>query len=321
MNTWKTYLAVLFAAVILAACTSVSTTPMSTTQAPDSPLVSIDWLEKNINKPGMVLLDVGAFTHYEKNHIPGAVKAFGPWQTMNDQFVGFMMPKTEDLVEMLQSYGVNNDSHIVVYDEGVTATDTCKSARALWTLHTLGHNNVSILDGGFAAWEQKGKAVSQKAATPLRGNFTASMVPSKLATLAEVQAKIGSNKTVFLDNRNTAEFFGHEKKSLIKRYGHLPNSRIWPASYMSQAGIELSPAYLWPTQTLARMAEGTGIPANKNVEIIVYSNQGLQGALGYFVLHDLLGYTNVKLFDGSILEASADQNMPMDRYSWGYMPH
>jgi len=315
MNIWKNKLAVLLAAVMILICTSASAL------AGTPPLVSIDWLSKNLNKSGMVILDVGAFTHYEKNHIPGAVKAFGPWQTMNDEFVGFMMPKTDALVEMLREYGVNNDSYIILYDEGVTATDTCKSARALWTLHILGHDKVSILDGGFAAWEQKDKPVSNKAATPGRGDFTAKMVTGKLATLADIKKKIGSDKTVLLDNRATTEFFGHEKKSHVKRYGHLPNARIWPASYMSNAGINLSPAFMKDTETLAKMAEGVGIPADKNVEIITYSNHGLQAALGYFVLHDLLGYTNVKIFDGSILEAAPDKDVPMDKYAWGYMKH
>ena len=56
-------------------------------------------LSKNLQKKDMVILDVGAFTHYEKKHIPGAVKAFGPWQTMNEEFVGFMMPPVDELVD------------------------------------------------------------------------------------------------------------------------------------------------------------------------------------------------------------------------------
>ncbi|OIP51498.1 MAG: hypothetical protein COZ12_00765 [Deltaproteobacteria bacterium CG_4_10_14_3_um_filter_60_8] len=315
MNTWKTKLAVMLAAVTILVGSSISAL------ADTPPLVSSDWLAKNLNTPGIVILDVGAFTHYNKNHIPGAVKAFGPWQTMNEKFVGFMMPKPDVLEAMLRSYGVNNDSQIILYDEGVTATDTCKSARALWTLHTLGHDKVSILNGGFAAWEQEEKPVSKEAKTPGRGNFTAKMVAAKLISLEEVKAKIKAGKSVLLDNRSATEFFGHEKKSHIKRYGHLLKARIWPASYMSDAGVSLSPAFMKNTETLTQMAAGVGIPADKNVEIITYSNHGLQASLGYFVLHDLLGYTNVKIFDGSILEAADDKDVSMERYAWGYMTH
>ena len=65
-------------------------------------LVSIDWLADNLDKPNVVVLDVGTFFHYEKKHIPGAVKAFGPWQTVNEKHLGYMMPPVDALVEMIQ---------------------------------------------------------------------------------------------------------------------------------------------------------------------------------------------------------------------------
>jgi thiosulfate/3-mercaptopyruvate sulfurtransferase len=315
MNTYKIRVAAFFAAVILIACASAA-------GAVDTQkLVSVDWLARNLKTPNIVVLDVGAFTHYERGHIPGAVKAFGPWQTMNDKFVGFMMPKAEDLVRMLRSYGVNNNSYIILYDEGVTAQDTAKSARALWTLHALGHDKAAILDGGFAAWKQAEKDVSTEPTIPWPGNFTGKLVKSKLATIDDVKKALHSPRVVFVDNRLPEEDFGHEKKSYIERYGHLPGSRLWPADFMTNAGMEFSPSFLRDRAELQKMAKGVGIPADKNVEIITYSNQGLQAAMGYYILHDLLGYRNVRLFDGSILEAAADKSVPMETNSWGYKKH
>lgn len=282
-------------------------------------LVSVDWLAKNLNKPDVVVLDVGAFFHYEKKHIPGAVKAFGPWHMQNDKYQPFMMPPVDDLVRMIRGYGVNQNSLVVLYDEGVTTGDTTKSARALWTLHALGHNKVAILDGGFAAWEQAGKPVSHDAVVPMAGNFIGKLMANKCATLDEVKKKIGSKKVVLVDTRLPEEDFGHEKKSYIKRYGHLPDSKLWPADTMTTAGEEFSPSLMRESKDLAAMAKGIGIPADKDVEIITYSNQGMQAALGYYVLHDLLGYKNVKVFDGSILVAAADESVPMERNSWGFV--
>ncbi len=279
-------------------------------------LVSSDWLAKNLHKKDIVILDVSAFTSYEKRHIPGAVKAFGPWQTMNDNFVGFMMPDISTLEKMIRSYGVNKNSYIIIYDEGVTAMDTAKSARALWTLHALGDSNVAILDGGFAGWELAGNATTEKAATPSRGNFSVLYKSDKIADLAETKSKL--NTVVLVDCRVPDEHFGHEKKSHIKRAGHLPNSRLWPASYMTSAGIDLSPSYFMNSTVLETMAKGVGIPLDKNSEIIVYSNHGLSAALDYFVLHDILSYKNVKIFDGSILEAAAVKDFPMVKNEWGY---
>jgi thiosulfate/3-mercaptopyruvate sulfurtransferase len=312
MNTYKVKLMAFFAAAVLFAGASVAA------DAGTQKLVSVNWLQKNLKAPNVVVLDVGAFTQYEREHIPGAVKAFGPWQTMNDRYVGFMMPKVDDLIRMLRSYGVNNDSHVILYDEGVTAQDTAKSARALWTLEALGHNDVSILDGGFAAWKQAGKSVSAKPVVPWPGHFSGRPVKSRLATMGEVKKALHSPAVVFVDNRLPEEDFGHEKKSYIKRYGHLPGSRLWPADFMTNAGIEFSPSLLRNKEELKQMARGIGIPADKNIEIITYSNRGLQAAMGYFVLHDLLGYENVKLFDGSLLESAVDKSVPMETDSWGY---
>ncbi|MBU0968471.1 MAG: hypothetical protein KKA54_19065 [Proteobacteria bacterium] len=287
--------------------------------AAEGPLVSVDWLAKNLQKKDLVLLDVGAFTHYENSHIPGAVKAFGPWQTMNDKFVGFMMPEVEVLAQMLRDFGVNNDSFVVVYDEGVTVKDTAKSARALWTLHALGHDKVAILDGGFAAWDVSQNPVTTAVTISTPGNFKADFKVAKLATLAEVKSKIGSSKVVFVDTRIAEEHFGHEKVSHIKRFGHLPGARLWPDKYMTNAGVDFAPSYLKDVEELKQMAVGVGIPADKNVEIITYSNQGKSAAMGYFVLHDILGYKNVKIYDGSLLEYAPEKNLPMETNSWGFI--
>lgn len=286
--------------------------------AADSSLVSVDWLAKNLNKKNLVILDVSEFIHYEKGHIPGAVKGFGPWMTMNRDFVGFMMPVESDLVNMLKGYGINNDSRVVIYDEGVTAKDTAKSARALWTLHTLGHNKVAILSGGMSAWEQTGKSISAKAEAPLAGNFSGKLVQSKIASLAEVKKKIGSSKVYLVDNRSPDQYFGHEKNSEISRAGHLPGALLLPGSYLTIAGVDFAPSYFKDAKELQRMVKGTHLPSDKNIEIITYSNHGLAAAMGYYVLHDMLGYKNVKVFDGSILEASAKEDVSMVVNRWGW---
>jgi thiosulfate/3-mercaptopyruvate sulfurtransferase len=315
MNRYKVRLAAYIAVVMLFAFASAAAA------AGTKKLVSVRWLAKNRKAPNVVILDVGAFTQYGRGHIPGAVKAFGPWQTMNDKYVGFMMPKVEDLVRMLRSYGVNSNSYVILYDEGVTAQDTAKSARALWTLHALGHDKVAILDGGFAAWKQGGMPESNEPVVPRPGNFTGKIVKSKIATIDEVKKALHSSRVIFVDDRLPEEDFGHEKKSYIERYGHLPGSRLWPADFMTNAGIEFSPSFMRDSSELTKMAKGVGIPADKDVEIITYSNRGIQAAMGYFVLHDLLGYRNVRLFDGSILESAADKSMPMQTNSWGYRKH
>ncbi len=288
----------------------------STAMAGSTPLRSVKWLAQNIHQANMVILDVSDFTHYEKNHIPGAVKAFGPWMTMNHNFVGFMMPKVSDLISMIRSYGVNNNSFVVIYAEGVTADDTAKSARALWTLQALGHNNVAILNGGFTAWERTGKAISTRAATPDPGNFSGRLLNSKVTSLTGVQNKLHKPGVTFVDTRLPDQYFGKEKNSEIDRFGHIPGSLLWPASYMTNAGINLSPSYFKDVKVLRQMAAGVGIPADKNTKIVTYSNHGKSAALAYFVLHDILGYKNVSIYDGSMLQYAV-MKTPLKTFQWG----
>jgi len=207
MNTYKSKLAALLAAAILLVCS------YGAAAAESQKLVSVDWLAENLETPNVVVLSVGAFTQYEKNHIPGAVKAFGPWQTMNDEYVGFMMPKVNDLVSMLRSYGVNNDSYVILYDEGVTAQDTAKSARALWTLEALGHDKVAILNGGFAAWTQAGKAVSTEPVVAAPGNFSGELAESKLATKAEVKKAVEAIFGVKVESVHTMNRVGKSRRT------------------------------------------------------------------------------------------------------------
>lgn len=288
----------------------------STAMAGTNSLLSVKWLSQNINQANMVVLDVSDFTHYEKNHIPGAVKAFGPWMTTNHDFVGFMMPKVSDLTNMIRSYGVNNNSFVVIYDEGVTAADTAKSARALWTLQALGHNKVAILNGGFTAWERAGEKISTRAATPDPGNFSGKLLNGKVALLTKVQNELHQPGVTFVDTRLPDQYFGKEKNSEIERFGHIPGSLLWPASYMTNAGVNLSPSYFKDVKVLRQMAAGVGIPADKNTEIITYSNHGKSAALAYFVLHDILGYNNVSIYDGSMLQYAAVKS-PLNTFQWG----
>ncbi len=282
------------------------------------PLIGVSQLSSMMGDADLVILDVRTFSKYEKSHIPGAVQAFGPWLTMNKEFVGFMMPEVQALTRMLRGYGIRNSSKVVLYDAGMTPQDTAKSARALWTLHVLGHEAVSILDGGFAAWTQEEKEVSDQFTIPGSGEFTPTLDRSKVSDLDQVRRAMVDRGAYLVDARIPAEYFGHEKKAHIKRFGHLYGALSWPASYLTTGGIEFSPSLMRPVNELREMASGVGLSADRSVPVIVYSNHGLQAALVYFVLHDLLGYEKVSLYDGGVLEAASMDGVKMWRYGMNY---
>ncbi len=279
------------------------------------PLVSTDWLKAHLNDQNVVVLDVRTFPKYIKSHIPGAVRAFGPWRSMNSRFIGFMTPPVDELQEMLRGFGVSNGSMVVIYDQGMTSSDTARSARVLWTLNLLGHKRCAILDGGFNAWEQDAFPVTSKPTIPERGDFTASPDDSLVITADQLQKE---SNVILVDNREPFHHFGHEKKAFVKKFGHIKGSLLMPAAYMTIGGQNFSPAFLRTREELQQMAAGVGIPSDRFAEIVVYSNTGEEAALGYFVLTKILGYSNVRLFDGSMLEAAKLPAMQIVRYSWGW---
>ena len=85
---------------------------------------------------------------------------------------------------------------------------------------------------------------------------------------------------------------------------------------MTNAGANRAPATLRSKQELAEIARGVGIPEDRKTKIITYCNSGQQAGMAWFVLHDLLGYENVKVYDGSILEYSAVENLPLVKFTW-----
>jgi 3-mercaptopyruvate sulfurtransferase SseA len=146
--------------------------------------------------------------------------------------------------------------------------------------------------------------------------MTSIIRPIAILKGGERSSSIGRRK----QQRERTQTDYHEKKSYEKRYSHLPGSRLWTASFMTNAGNNFSPSYMRNMAEPKEMAEGVGIPKDKNGEIITYDKQGLQGAMGYFVLHCLLGDGNVRLFDGSILESAQDKRSILME-TLGYKKH
>ncbi len=284
-------------------------------------LVSTQWLDEHRGSPNLVIIDVRTETNYGFAHIPGAVSLpYGKWQQPTEEGCQ-LMPSPEEFTKMMQALGVNKNSHVVIYDHGNTISDATKGATAYWVLKTMGHKNVSYLDGGLTKWTFEGRLVDNVKPTPAPGNFVARKDASKVATLADVKAALHDDKTILLDTRSAAQHFGADKRGDIERYGHIPGSLNFPANFMNNAGINRAPAIIKSKKDLMTMAVGIGLPKGKRAPIIVYCNSGQFAGLGYLVLHDILGYKNVKVYDGSILQyCEADEGeLPMVRFSWGHV--
>ncbi len=283
------------------------------------PLVSTQWLEDHLQDQNLLILDVRADSNYNFAHIPGAVGlAYKNWETPRDTGCLLAAPEA-DLTSRLQALGLNNDSHVVVYAHGNTASDASKAAAVFWILQAMGHDNVSMLNGGFTKWTFEGRVVDNKKPAPSAGNFVARKDPSKIATFEDVKKAIKDGSAVFVDARSSVQYFGHEKRADVECYGHIPYAFTLPGDFMTNAGINRAPATIKDKKTLAKMVKGIGLPRNHNTQIIVYCNTAQLAGLDYLVLHNILGYRNVKVYDGSMLEyCKVRGDLPAVRFTWAH---
>ncbi|MBT3361107.1 MAG: sulfurtransferase, partial [Rhodospirillales bacterium] len=129
-------------------------------QAATKSLVGADWLAAHLDAPGLVVLDIrnridgGSREIFAKGHIPGAVYSdyLGDgWRVARDGVPG-MLPPVTDLEKLIGGLGIGNDTHVVIVPGGVSAVDYGSATRVFWTFKVLGHDKVSILDGGYKGW-------------------------------------------------------------------------------------------------------------------------------------------------------------------------
>jgi thiosulfate/3-mercaptopyruvate sulfurtransferase len=281
------------------------------------PLVSADWLNSHHSDANVVVLDIrsaidgGGAKAYAQAHIPGAVHSDydkAGWRVMRNN-VPFMLPTVPELEKLIGELGIDEDSRVVVVPAGVHYTDFGSAARAYWTLKAVGVNKVSILDGGFAAWQAAGLSVDSGVVPPSPKIFTATPDISLLVQGSEVETIQRSGGATLLDARPVSFFSGKEKAPNASAYGHIPGAlSLDSAMYYDEKTNRLKPK--------AKLAAISGeVPAGP---VVSYCNTGHWAATDWFVLHEVLGRDNVRLYDGSMVEWTADPKRPVEsaRTKW-----
>jgi thiosulfate/3-mercaptopyruvate sulfurtransferase len=293
-----------FAAAVLA---SVALAAMPVLAGPVEPLVTPQWLKDHQSDPAIVVLDVrsaidgGGGDAYDRGHVPGAVHSDydkAGWRVTRNG-VPFMLPTTAELEKLIGETGIDEDSHVVVVPAGVSATDFGAAARVYWTLKVAGHPAVSILDGGFAAWQAAGYPLESGKRAPAPKIFSSSIDDS---LLAEVEAVERNATATLVDARPASYFEGKQKAPASKAYGHIPGAiNLDSASFYDPVTNRLR-----PKEQLARIA--AALPSGP---VVAYCNTGHWAATDWFVLSVLLSRPDVRLYDGSMVEWTADPRRPV----------
>jgi len=275
------------------------------------PLITVEELAGEVGGPDLVLLDIrsavdgGGRAAYEAGHIPGAVHAdyvAGGWRVKSGSGGAGMLPDEEALGRLLGSLGITPSSHVVVLPAGTSAGDLAAAARVYWTVKVAGHDDVSLLDGGTAAWVASGRALqTEEAGAALAPDYPVRLRGELRAVSAEIERTIVEGGPHLVDSRNERSFLGEEKSPVAARAGRLPG-----AVHQDNAmAFDPNAKRFRPKEELAALF---ALPEG---EAVTYCNTGQQAATNWFVLSELLGRPGTRLYDGSLSEWTADPARPV----------
>lgn len=271
---------------------------MSAQSQSSNVLVSTDWVSQHLSDPSIGVAEVDVDTAaYDQGHVPGAVG--WNWTTqLCDTLVRDVVPKAK-LEELLGNSGIDNDTTIILYGDN----NNWFAAWAFWQLKLYGHNDVRLMDGGRKKWLAEGRELSTEAAKPpqTQKSYKAKDPDNSIrAFLPEVQASVAQTKAALVDVRSPQEFTGEilappGLPETCQRGGHIPGAKSIPwAKAANDDGTFKSVA------ELQQLYGGAGITGDK--PIIAYCRIGERSSHTWFVLKYLLGYSNVKNYDGSWTE-------------------
>jgi thiosulfate/3-mercaptopyruvate sulfurtransferase len=276
---------------------------------PDA-LVETDWLEQHLGEPGIRLIEVDEDTSaYEKGHIRGAVG--WNWNTDLHAEVGRDYIDQEGLSRLLQRAGVDRDTTVVLYG----GNNNWFAAYAYWLLRYLGYGNVKLLNGGRKKWELESRELTQDPPSHAATDLTVSgpIVGDIRALRDEVLSKVreGGGEFALIDVRSPEEYRGeklapdHLPQEQAQVPGHIPGAANIPWGKAANDDGTFRSA-----DELRSLYEGAG--ATPDREVIAYCRIGERSSHTWFVLHELLGYENVKNYDGSWTEYGSLVGVPVE---------
>lgn len=294
-------MATLAGALMLAAATAYAAEP---------PLVDADWLEARRDAPDLTILDVGrAPQAFALAHIPGAVWTdFREWRARVDGTDG-VYPGDGAISALLGRLGVNPDSHVVIVPAGASASDMATGARLYWTLTHLGHERLSLLDGGFTAYAMKpsrplehGNTVPDHSAYKPKGKGVIGVLATQKDVLAAVT---DASAGLLVDARTNDIYLGINRSSKVARAGTLPGARNLPDVWLTRDGG----GTFRSTDELRALFAFAGVAPEASQ--IHFCNSGRHAALTWFAAYALLGNANASLYDASLLEWAEDVHQPL----------
>lgn len=282
---------------------------------PDKPLVTTQWLEDHLGEASLRIYDTTIFLshkedgfgyipvsgseEWEAEHIPGA----GFLDVIDDlsdrtNEIPFMMPPADQFAATMASYGVGDDSTVVLYNKGFPMWST----RVWWMLRSIGFDGVAVLDGGWEKWRREERPVSGATPDYPAGSLTPRARPDMWTDKGDMLAMIDAGSPVTINALSPAVYSGETNQ--YGRPGHLPGTHnVFHGDLVDADNGE----FLAPDQ-LRKLFEGNG--ALDGDRVITYCGGGISATMDALALM-LCGQTNVAVYDGSLSEWVKDETLPL----------
>ena len=283
---------------------------------PDS-IVSSQWLSDHLHDENLRVFECtmylqfdssgakpvtarNARPEYEAGHIPGA-GYLDLQQDLSEQkgSFRFTMPKPDALARTLSEFGVGDGNQIVLYSRNTIQWST----RVWWMMHSIGIENVAILDGGFETWVSEGKKTSIEQANYQQATLTAKPHNGLFVGKKEVCAAMDDGFTCIMNALTADVHCGEDAR--YGRPGHIPGSVNVPAASLQ----DLKSLKINKSDEVAKALVNAG--ADPRNPVIVYCGGGVAATLNAFLLYQL-GYKNVAVYDNSMSEWANNPDLPIE---------
>jgi len=293
------------------AVATVLAAPLASASVP--PLVDNEWLGDRLQDDSVAIIDVrspidnGDEIAFSDGHIPGAADggyADTAWRAERDGVIG-QLPPIESLEDLIGALGVDNADTVVVVPAGTGPTDFGSAARVYWTFKALGHDAVTILNGGYRGWVAADQPIATGQPRVEPASFEADLQSRMLVSTSDVE-NAEARGLQLVDARPSAFFEGERKHPAARVAGTLATAINLPHSAFGADGD------VWRFDSSRVQTAIDGVSLGSNRRPVSFCNTGHWATTTWFALSEVRGIDNVGLYDGSMVAWTADESRPVE---------